>query len=143
PYDGPVYDHRHKRGTYAAPTPVTDGKYVISYFGSEGIYCYDFNGKLVWQKNLGGISTFGMGVGTSPVLYEDAVILLCDQSLGKPKDSFMVALDKKTGKEIWRVARPVQGSWATPVIVKTATRTEMVVSGNEFLMSYDPATGKE
>jgi outer membrane protein assembly factor BamB len=142
-YEGPVFDHRHKRGTYAAPTPVTDGKYVITYFGSEGVYCYDFNGKLVWQKNLGGISTFGMGVGTSPVLHGDLVILNCDQSLGKPKDSFMVALDKKTGKEVWRVTRPVQGSWATPVIVKTSTRAEMLVSGNEFLISYDPATGKE
>jgi outer membrane protein assembly factor BamB len=98
---------------------------------------------LVWQKNLGGISTFGMGVGTSPVLYENLAILICDQSLGKPKDSFMVALDKKTGKEVWRVERPIQGSWATPVITKIAGRTELITSGNEFLISYDPATGKE
>lgn len=142
-YEGTVFDHRHKRGNYAAPTPITDGKYVIAYFGSEGVYCYDFKGKLIWKKNLGGISTFGMGVGTSPVLHENLVILVCDQSLGKPKDSFMVALDKKTGKEIWRVERPIQGSWATPVIVKTAGRVELVTSGNEFLISYDPSTGKE
>jgi len=142
-YEGTVYDYRHKRGNYAAPTPVTDGKYVISYFGSEGVYCYDFNGKLVWKNDIGDISTFGMGVGTSPVLYENLVIFVCDQSLGKPKDSFMVALNKKTGKEVWRVERPIQGSWATPVIVKVGNRTEMVTSGNEFLISYDPATGKE
>ncbi len=142
-YEGVVYDHRHKRGTYAAPTPVTDGRYVIAYFGSEGVYCYDFNGKLVWQKKLGGINTFGMGVGTSPVLHDNLVILICDQSLGVPKDSFMVALDKKTGKEVWRVTRPIQGSWATPVIVKNAGRAELITSGNEFLISYDPATGKE
>ncbi len=142
-YEGVVFDHRHKRGTYAGPTPVTDGKYVIAYFGPEGVYCYDFNGKLIWKKNLGGINTFGMGAGTSPVLYEDLVILICDQNLAVPKDSFIVALDKKTGKEVWRVVRPIQGSWATPVIVKTSTRAELVTSGNEFLISYDPATGKE
>jgi len=142
-YSGTVFDYRHRRGNYAAPTAVTDGKYVVTYFGSEGIYCYDFNGKLVWKKNIGNIDTFGMGVGTSPVLYENLVIFVCDQNLAVPKDSFMIALDKKTGNEVWRVTRPIQGSWATPVIVKAAGRTEMVTSGNEFLISYDPGTGKE
>jgi len=141
-YEGPVYDYRHRRGTYAAPTPVTDGKNIYVYFGSEGFYCYDFAGKLVWKKNLGGIATMGMGVGTSPVLYENLVILLCDQEFDGTL-SFMTALDKRTGNEVWRVKRPVQSSWATPVIVKTPERAEMVVSGNEFLISYDPATGKE
>lgn len=141
-YEGPVYDYRHKRGAYAAPTPVTDGRYLITYFGSEGLYCYDLDGKLIWKKHLGGIGTMGMGVGTSPVLYQDLVILVCDQEFDA-KDSFLVALDKKTGKEIWKVKRPVQASWATPVIVKTADRTELITSGNEFLISYDPATGKE
>ncbi len=68
-YEGTVYDYRHKRGNYAAPTPVTDGKYVISYFGSEGVYCYDFNGNLLLINDICDISTFGMGVGTSPVLH--------------------------------------------------------------------------
>ncbi|MEO6725993.1 MAG: PQQ-binding-like beta-propeller repeat protein [Blastocatellia bacterium] len=142
-YSGTVFDYRHKRGNYAAPTAVTDGKYVITYFGSEGVYCYDFEGKLIWKKSIGNIDTFGMGVGVSPVLYENLVVFVCDQSLAVPKDSFMVALDKKTGNQVWRVDRPVQGSWATPVIVKVAERTEMVTSGNEFLISYAPATGKE
>jgi outer membrane protein assembly factor BamB len=141
-YEGKVYDYRHRRGNYAAPTPVTDGKYVWTYFGSEGVYCYDFNGKLVWKKSLGNIGTMGMGVGTSPVLHENLLILLCDQEFDG-KDSFMTALDKKTGKEVWRVKRPISVSWATPVIVKTPQRTEMIVSGNEFLISYDPKTGQE
>jgi outer membrane protein assembly factor BamB len=141
-YEGPVFDHRHRRGTYAAPTPVTDGTHVYVYFGSEGFYCYDFNGKLVWKKDLGGIGTMGMGVGTSPVLYENLVILLCDQEFDGTL-SFMTALDRKTGKEVWRVRRPVQTSWATPVIARTAERAELVTSGNEFLISYDPATGRE
>lgn len=141
-YEGTTYDYRHKRGNYAAPTPVTDGKYVWAYFGSEGIYCYDFNGKQIWKQSLGPIGTMGMGVGTSPVLHENLVIVVCDQEFDA-KDSFMVALDKKTGKEVWKIKRPIQASWSTPVIVKTGTRTELVASGNEFLISYDPATGKE
>lgn len=141
-YEGKVYDYRHKRGDYAAPTPVTDGKYVYSYFGSEGVYCYDFNGKLVWKKSLGPIGTIGMGVGTSPVLHENLLILQCDQEFDS-KASFMTALDKKTGNEVWRIARPVQVSWSTPVIVKTAARAELITSGNEFIVAYDPQTGKE
>ncbi|MGE0885540.1 MAG: PQQ-binding-like beta-propeller repeat protein [Blastocatellales bacterium] len=141
-YEGTTYDYRHKRGNYAAPTPVTDGKYVWTYFGSEGVYCYDFKGKLIWKKSLGPIGTMGMGVGTSPVLHENLVILICDQEFDG-KNSFMLALDKKTGKEIWRVKRDISVSWATPVIVKTPQRTELIASGNEALISYDPATGKE
>jgi outer membrane protein assembly factor BamB len=141
-YSGPVFDYRHRRGSYAAPTPVSDGRCVYVYFGSEGFYCYDLNGNLVWKKNLGGIATMGMGVGTSPVLYQNLVILLCDQEFDGTY-SFMIALDKKTGKEVWRVKRPVQTSWATPVLAKTQARTELLCSGNEFLISYDPATGRE
>jgi outer membrane protein assembly factor BamB len=141
-YEGVTYDYRHKRGNYAAPTPVTDGKNVWAYFGSEGVYCYDFKGKLIWKKSLGNIGTMGMGVGTSPVLFEDLVILICDQEFDG-KDSFMIALDKKTGKEVWRNPRQIGVSWATPVIVRTAGRAELVTSGNELLVSYDPKTGKE
>jgi outer membrane protein assembly factor BamB len=141
-YEGAVYDYRHRRGSYAAPTPVTDGKFVYAYFGSEGVYCYDFEGNLIWKRPLGGIGTVGMGVGTSPVLHENLLILVCDQEFDS-KDSFMIALNKETGSTVWRVPRPVQTSWSTPVVVKTAQRAELLVSGNEFLVAYDPATGKE
>jgi outer membrane protein assembly factor BamB len=141
-YQGTVYDHRSKRGSYAAPTPVTDGKHVYAYFGSEGAYCYDFGGKLIWKQSLGGIGTMGMGVGTSPVLFDDLVILLCDQEFDG-KDSFIVALEKKTGREAWRVKREVSVSWATPVVVTTKQRAELITAGNEFIVSYDPRTGKE
>ncbi|MEW6125971.1 MAG: PQQ-binding-like beta-propeller repeat protein [Acidobacteriota bacterium] len=140
-YEGTVFDHRHRRNTYASPTAVTDGKLVYAYFGSEGIYAYDFTGRPIWKKSLGGIATLGMGVGTSPVLYENLVILQCDEDSGEK--SFIVALDKKTGKEVWRVKRPVEVSWSTPVLVKTATRLELITNGNEFAISYDPKTGKE
>jgi outer membrane protein assembly factor BamB len=140
-YDGPVFDHRHRRNTYASPTPVTDGKYVYAWFGSEGLYCYDFSGKLVWKQSLGGIPQLGMGPGSSPVLYENLVIVTADQDGGDT--SYIVALDKKTGAQAWKVPRNNHASWATPVLIKTARRTELVVSGSEWIVSYDPATGKE
>src|SRR5262245_2160152 len=113
-YDGRVYDDRHRKATYADGTPATDGRHVYAWFGSEGLYCYDFGGKLVWKKSLGPIATQGMGNGTSPVLYENLVILQCDEDNGEK--SFIVALDKRNGKEIWRTPRQVEVSWTTPVI---------------------------
>ncbi|MBM3790592.1 MAG: hypothetical protein FJW35_09620, partial [Acidobacteria bacterium] len=88
------------------------------------------------------IGTMGMGVGTSPVLYGRLVILICDQEFDG-KHSFIVALDKETGREVWREKRQVGVSWATPVVVETEGRAELVTSGNEFIISYDPETGKE
>ncbi|HSB10253.1 MAG TPA: PQQ-binding-like beta-propeller repeat protein [Blastocatellia bacterium] len=140
-YEGTVYDDRHRKGSYASPTPATDGRYVFAYFGSEGLYCYDYNGKLIWQAVPGKIATFGMGPGTSPVLFEETVILQCDEDNGEK--SFIVALDKKTGKEAWKTPRKVQASWSTPLIVRTAQRAELITSGNELIISYDPKTGKE
>ena len=141
-YEGTVYDYRHKRGNYAAPSPITDGTYVYTYFGSEGVYCYDFKGRLVWKRSIGPVGTVGMGVGTSPVLHENLLILQADQEFDGT-NSFILALDKKTGREVWRKARPVQSSWSTPVLVRTAERTELVTSGNEWLIAYNPSTGAE
>jgi outer membrane protein assembly factor BamB len=140
-WQGTPYDDRHKRGSYASTTPVTDGKHVYVWFGPEGMYAYDFHGKLAWKKSLGGIATFGMGTGTSPVLYHDLVILQCDEDTGEK--SFIVALDKRDGREVWRTPRKVQASWSTPVIVSGAGRDELVTSGSELIVSYDPKTGKE
>jgi outer membrane protein assembly factor BamB len=140
-YEGPVYDGRHKMSSYASPTPVTDGRLVYAYFGSEGIYAYDFDGKLAWKADVGDIKTLGMGTSTSPVLYENLVILQCDEDNGDA--SFIVALDKKTGRQVWKTPRKVQVSWATPVLVRANGRTELVASGSELIVAYDPATGKE
>lgn len=140
-YEGTVYDDRHRKSSFASPTPATDGNYVFAYFGTEGLYCYDFTGKLIWKFAPGPIATFGMGTGTSPVLYENSVILQCDEDNGEK--SFIVALDKKTGREVWKTARKVQASWSTPLIVRGPQRTEMITSGNELIISYDPKTGKE
>jgi outer membrane protein assembly factor BamB len=89
----------------------------------------------------GPIATLGMGVGTSPVLFENLVILQCDEDNGEK--SFMIAYDTKTGKEAWRVPRKIQVSWSTPLLVRTPQRPELIASGNESIISYDPQTGKE
>jgi outer membrane protein assembly factor BamB len=138
---GTPFDTRHRRGSFASPTPVTDGKLVYAFFGSEGVYAYDTDGRLRWQKSLGGIKTLGVGVGTSPVLYHDLLILQCDEDNGDA--SFITALDKRTAREVWRVPRKVQASWATPVIVRAAGRDELVTSGAEWIIAYAPRTGAE
>ena len=139
-YEGAVYDSSHKKASFASSTPATDGKYVFAFFGAEGLYAYDYNGKLVWKQNLGKLGTASVGYGVSPVLYENLVIMQCDDSGAK---SFIAAFDKKTGKEVWRVPRKVDLTWSTPVLVRTAQRTELIASAAEAIIAYDPATGKE
>ena len=140
-WEGTPYDNRHRKSSYAASTPTTDGKLVYAFFGTEGLYAYDFKGKLAWKADLGKLGTVGMGTGTSPILFNDLVIVQCDEENGAA--SFIVGLDKKTGKEAWRTPRKVQVSWSTPLLVRTATRPELITSGTESVISYNPATGKE
>ena len=94
-YDGAMYDNRHSKNTYASSTMVTDGTSVYAFFESGGLYAFDFDGKLLWKKSLGGIAKAGMGPGTSPVIFENLLILQCDQEMGD--GSFIVALDRKDG----------------------------------------------
>ena len=140
-WEGTPYDNRHRKSSYAASTPATDGKMVYAYFGSEGLYAYDFKGKLAWKADLGKMANLGMGTATSPILFNDVVIVQCDEDNGQ--SSFIVAVDKKTGKEVWKTPRKVQISWSTPLLVRTATRSELIASGTETVIAYDPATGKE
>ena len=140
PYDGPVYDARHRRSSFAAPTAATDGKMVFAYFGPEGLYAYDFSGKLLWQA-VEKFAHLGLGVGTSPVLHGNLVIIQRDEDNGE--HSALIAYDKTTGKEAWRQKRAVTLSWGTPVIVSAGGRTELITNGSEFIIAYDPATGKE
>jgi outer membrane protein assembly factor BamB len=140
-YEGPVYDGRHKRSSYASPTPVTDGTRVFAYFGSEGVYAYDFAGKLLWKVDVGDIKTLGMGTASSPVLYKNLVVLQCDEDNGET--SFITALDAKTGKTVWKTKRPTSVTWTTPVLVAAGGGEELVTAGNEFIIGYDPSTGTE
>ena len=139
-YEGPVHDSRHKKASFASSTPATDGKSVFAFFGSEGLYAYDFNGKLLWKQDLGKLGTASVGYGVSPILYKNLVIMQCDESGMK---SFVAAFDKKTGKEVWRVARKVDVTWTSPVLVRAGNRMELVTAAAEAIIAYDPLTGQE
>jgi outer membrane protein assembly factor BamB len=140
-YEGTVYDDRHRRSSYAAPTPVTDGTRVYAYFGPQGLYAYDLDGTPAWNASVGAFALVGMGTGTSPVLWNDRLIIQRDENEGK--ESLILAFDTATGKEAWRTKRPVQASWSTPVVVEANGRAEVITNGNEFIIAYDPATGAE
>ncbi len=131
---------RHTKNSYASQTPVTDGTYVYAYFGDQGMYCYDFQGKLIWSRDLGSFTMRnGWGLGTSPVLYKNFVIQTCDQETGK---SFIIALDKKTGKTAWQDERDELSSWSTPYLYLQGARPELIVNATRAIRSYDPETGK-
>jgi outer membrane protein assembly factor BamB len=127
-------------GSFASNSPVTDGKYVYASFGSRGIYAYDFNGKPIWQTdpNVQMKMRLAFGEGTAPLLVGDRLFLVFDHEA----ESFMIALDKRTGKELWRVARDERSSWSTPLAIEHGGRTEIVVSATNRVRSYDPETGK-
>ena len=139
-YEGTVYDARHRRSSFAGPTAVTDGVMVYAYFGPEGLYAYDFSGRLAW-KVVEPFKTLGLGTGTSPVIFQNLVIVQRDEDEGKA--SLVAAYDKQTGREVWKTRRPVQISWSTPVLVTVGRGTELVTNGTEHVIAYDPATGRE
>jgi outer membrane protein assembly factor BamB len=130
----------HASNGYATETPVTDGERVYAYFGMTGVFCYNFTGKQLWKSDLGAYR-MGMGHGTasSPVLEGDKLIVQCDND----EKSFLVALDTKTGKELWKTSRPERTGWSTPLVWKNKTRTEIVCLGSPKVRSYDPTTGKQ
>lgn len=138
-YEGRVYDDRQKANSYASSTPATDGRYVYAFFGAEGLYCYDFEGNQIWKASLGGVAKMGYGEGTSPVIFENLVILQVDTEMGEA--SYIAAF--ANGKQIWKTPRKNRASWSTPVIVRGSQRNELIASGAESVTSYDPATGKE
>jgi outer membrane protein assembly factor BamB len=127
-------------GSFASNSPVTDGKYVYAFFGSRGMYCYDMEGKPVWQKDFGVQMRIknSFGEGIAPVLSGDRLILLFDHE----GDSFIVALDKATGKEIWRTPREERTNWATPLVVDYKRGKQVVVSATSKVRSYDLNSGK-
>jgi outer membrane protein assembly factor BamB len=137
---------RHPHNSYASPTPATDGKYLVAFFGSEGLYCYDLKGKLLWQKDLGvldqgafDVPDYQWGSAASPILWSGKVYLQVDVHKG----SFLAAFDAKTGKELWRTPRDSKPSWSTPTVVQGPARTELVTNGVEHIAGYDAETGKE
>lgn len=126
---------RHPRNSYASETPICDGERVYAYFANIGIFCYDLEGKPVWDKRWDSYAMRGgWGTGTSPVLHKDRLFLVNDNE----KESFMVALDKKTGNQLWRVERAEKSNWGTPYVWEHELRTEIVTIGTNRARSYDP-----
>ena len=130
----------HPSNTYATESPATDGKHVFCYFAAIGkVASLDFEGKLVWAVNVGAFpSGNGFGTGSSLTLRDGNLYIQCDND----KNSFVVALDAATGKEIWKRKRSSRTSWATPFIWKHGKRTDLVICGSGTVTGYDPATGK-
>lgn len=127
-------------GSFASNSPVTDGKYLYAFFGSRGMYCYDFKGNLVWTKDYGVQMRIHMafGEGMAPVLAGDKLILVFDHDGG----SFIAALDKATGKELWKTARAEQSNWAAPLVFEHGGKKQVLVSATTKVRSYDLETGK-
>jgi outer membrane protein assembly factor BamB len=124
----------HLKNTFASETPVTDGERVYVYFGNLGVFCYSLDGKLLWSRTLGAYKTAsGWGTGSSPTLHEDRLYIVNDNE----DQSFLLAIDTKTGAEMWRTPRPEKSSWSTPYIWQNAKRTEIIVSGSNMVRSYD------
>ena len=137
PYQGAPKAGKNPNSTYACETPVTDGKKVFAFFGMHGLYCYDMEGKLLWQKEFGPYYTQrGWGTGSSPILYNDVLFIQFDNE----ENSFIIALNAESGEEKWRVRRDEKTTYSTPYIWKNKTRTELVTSG-KTARSYDPETG--
>ena len=128
---------KHRAHNYAGESPVTDGERLYVYFGMTGVYCYDLDGQLLWQKDLGAYETLnGWGTGASPVVHEGMVYIQADNE----EHSFLVALDAVTGDEVWRVDRDEKTNYSTPFIWNNSMRTELVAGGKRAI-SYDPLTG--
>jgi outer membrane protein assembly factor BamB len=133
------HESTHESATWASNSPVTDGEHVIAFFGSNGLYCLDTGGRLVWSKDLGNMRVkHGHGEGASPALQGETVVLNWDHE----GDSFIVALSKRTGEELWRQTRDEVTSWATPIIVQHGGQMQVVVSGTKRVRGYDLNKGR-
>jgi len=129
----------HFTGSLASHSAVTDGEHVIAMFGSTGLFCLDHAGNLVWKKDLGLMrSKHGHGEGSSPVLFEDTVVVNWDHE----GQSYLLALEKQTGAPKWKVARDEVTSWSTPIIIEQEGKMQVIVNGTQRVRAYDLASGE-
>lgn len=125
---------RHPRNSYASETPVVDGERVYAYFANVGLFCYDLNGEKLWDQRWPAYPMRdGWGTASSPVLHGDRIFIQNDND----QESFLLALDKRTGKQLWRVARQEKSTWSTPYVWEHQLRTELVTIGSNKIRSYD------
>lgn len=134
------HDGRHVDASWASCSPVTDGEHVIASFGSRGIYCYDMDGNIQWEKDFGDLHIrYSWGEGSSPALSGDKLIVTWDHT----GNSFIAVLDKSTGRELWRKKRNDGTSWTTPLVVEYNGRRQVVAPSIGRTRCYDLETGKE
>ena len=133
------HEGTHGDATYASNSPVTDGEHVYAYFGSRGLYCVDMMGNVKWDKDVGTMykrNTFGEG--SSPVLYDNTLVIVQDHE----RNSFITALDKRTGDVLWKTDRDERTTWFSPIIVENDGKPQVITTGTNRVRSYDLATGE-
>jgi outer membrane protein assembly factor BamB len=131
-------EYGHGKNGFASATPITDGERVYASFGMHGIMATDLEGRLLWHAPVGELSNYH-GTAGSPVLYRDSIIVFHDAGY---RTSFVGAFDKRTGKALWRTPRNESIGWGSPIVIRAGTRDELIVSSENRVYSYDPATGK-
>lgn len=137
---------RHPKSTHANASVATDGNFVVAFFGSEGLYCYDLNGKLIWKKSFGVLKSVAFDYvaaewefASSPLIYKGVLIIQCDVL----ENSFLAAFDLKTGRQMWKTKRDEYPGWCTPNIYKDGDKTRIAVNGYKHRGGYDFETGNE
>lgn len=131
---------RHRSHTFASSSPIAEGDRLYASFGSHGIFCLDLDGRLVWQRDLGDMETrYSWGEGASPALYGNALIVNWDHE----GPSFITALDKRSGKTLWKTDRDEVSSWATPLVVEHGGRAQVVAPATKRIRAYDIVDGRE
>ena len=128
------HEGTHGDATFASNSPVTDGEYVYAYFGSRGLYCVDMMGNVKWEKDVGTMyksNTFGEG--SSPVLYDNTLVIVQDHE----GDSFITALDKRTGDVLWKTDRNERTTWFSPIVVENGGTPQVITTGTNRVRSYD------
>jgi len=145
-HEGAPNNKRHIKSTYASASPATDGRIVVAWFGSEGLYAYDVDGRFLWKVDLGRVNlgaydipTFEWGPASSPIIWNGLVIVQCDTQA----DSFLLAVKADTGETVWKTTRDELPSWGTPTVAVTSSGPQLVTNASNFIRGYDPATGKE
>lgn len=147
-FEGVPREKRHVKSTYASPTPATDGRTIVAWFGSHGLWAFDMDGTPRWHKDFGRLDVgaydlpeYEWGVASSPIIDDGRVYLQADQQKG----SFLVALEATSGRELWRTAREELPSWGTPTMFRHAQtgRRELITNASNFVRGYDPDSGRE
>ena len=145
-YKGTPRVKRHVKASHASATPATNGRVIVALLGSEGLFCFDMDGTLKWRQDLGALAvgladdpTYEWGPASSPIVDGNLVFVQNDRY----KDSYIAAFDLTSGKQVWRTNRDELPSWATPLLMRSGSRAELVTNASKFIRAYDPATGRE